>query len=53
MDAFEKVVIEAEGNPDISPPRSDLFDEDGANEEEYMFEDSSDDDFEIIIHDKD
>ena len=53
VDAFEKVVIEAEGNPDIPPPRSDLFDEDGANEEEYMFEDSSDDDFEIIIHDKD
>ena len=47
MDAFEGVVIEAEDKPDIHSPRSALFEED--NEEE-VYDDSSDEEFEIIFH---
>ena len=50
VDAFQAVVVETEEGPEIPPPRSALFDEDAENEMEF-YEDSSDDDFEVIIHD--
>ena len=49
-DAFKAVVVDDEV-PGVPPPLSERFGDDGENEA-GQYEDSSDDEFEVVIHDK-